>query len=80
MIHLNVNHEARTLVDNTTIAVLLETMDIGKREVAVAVNGEVVARAEHATTVLREGDDIEIVRMISGGSVDAGNWRFEAGS
>ncbi len=71
MIILTVNGESRTLDDETTIAALLETIDIGRREVAVAVNGEVVPRTEHARTVLRDGDAVEIVRMIGGGSLEA---------
>ena len=71
MIILTVNGESRTFDDGTTIAALLETIDIGQREVAVAVNGEVVPRTEHASTVLRDADAVEIVRMIGGGSLDA---------
>lgn len=34
---------------------------------AVAVNGEVVPRAEHATTRLADGDVVEIVTAVQGG-------------
>ena len=78
MIILTVNGESRTLDDETTIAALLKIIDIGKRQVAVAVNGEVVPRTEHASTVLRDRDAIEIVRMIGGGSLEAGSSKLEA--
>ena len=68
MIILTLNGESRTFDDETTITALLETIDVGQREVAVAVNGEVVPRTEHATTVLRDADAVEIVRMIGGGA------------
>ncbi len=73
MIILTLNGESRTFDDGTTITALLETIDIGQREVAVAVNGEVVPRTKHASTVLRDADVIEIVRMIGGGSLEAGS-------
>jgi glycine oxidase len=78
MIILTLNGESRTFDDETTITALLETIDIGQREVAVAVNGEVVPRTLHATTVLRDSDAVEIVRMIGGGSLDAGSSNLEA--
>jgi len=37
------------------------------RGVAVAINGEVVRRAEHANRVLKEGDRVEVIRAVQGG-------------
>jgi len=37
------------------------------RGVAVAVNGSVVPRSLWAETVLAEGDDVEIVKIMQGG-------------
>ena len=71
MIILTVNGESRTLDDETTITALLETLEIDRRQVAVAINGEVVPRTEHDRTVLRDADAIEIVRMVGGGSLEA---------
>jgi len=33
----------------------------------VARNGEVVPRDQHANVTVREGDSVEIVRMVGGG-------------
>ena len=68
MIILTVNGESRTVNDDTSIAKLLETLDIDKRRVAVAVNGEVLPRNEHETTDVIDGDQVEIVRMVGGGA------------
>ncbi|MFO0552341.1 MAG: sulfur carrier protein ThiS [Polyangiaceae bacterium] len=35
--------------------------------VAVEKNGDVIPRAEHASTVLAEGDNIEVVHFVGGG-------------
>ena len=37
------------------------------RGIAVAVNGELVTRAEWEARALREGDAVEIVRAVQGG-------------
>jgi sulfur carrier protein len=42
-------------------------VDAAARFVAVAVNGSVVRRAEWPSTALAAGDEVEIVRPISGG-------------
>jgi sulfur carrier protein len=38
-----------------------------RRGIAVAVNGAVVPRAEHANTPLADGDVVEIVTAVQGG-------------
>jgi sulfur carrier protein len=52
-----------------TVAALLAARDIAPdgRGVAVALNGAVVRRADWATTALRVGDTVEIVRAMQGG-------------
>ncbi len=68
MIILTVNGESRTVDDGTSIIKLLETLGIEQRRVAVAINGEVVPRTEHEQTSLKDGDQVEIVRMVGGGA------------
>lgn len=52
-----------------TVAALLASRDVAPngRGVAVALNGAVVPRAQWATTALRAGDVVEIVRAMQGG-------------
>ncbi len=68
MIILTVNGESRTFNDGTSIIKLLDVLNIEQRRVAVAINGEVVPRTEHDTTALKDGDQVEIVRMVGGGA------------
>jgi sulfur carrier protein len=51
------------------LAALLEekAVDTSQRGIAVAVNGAVVPRAAWASTELRPGDSVEIVRARQGG-------------
>ena len=56
-------------LEAVTVAALLAAREIAPdgRGVAVAVNGALVRRADWATTALRAGDTVEIVRAMQGG-------------
>jgi thiamine biosynthesis protein ThiS len=67
MITLMVNGKPRELASETDLASFLRELGIDVRAVAVAHNGEVVPRGSHRDLQLREGDTLEIVRMVGGG-------------
>ncbi len=67
MISLTVNGSQRMLNEDTPLPALLDLLNVDLRRVAVAVNGEVVPKASHASVTLRDGDVVEIVRMVGGG-------------
>jgi sulfur carrier protein len=67
MIALTVNGKRRDLTAETDLASFLQQLQIDARAVAVAYNGEVVPRDRYPTVQLREGDVLEIVRMVGGG-------------
>jgi sulfur carrier protein len=67
VIALTVNGKQRELAAETDLASFLEELRIDPRAVAVAFNGEVVSRDRYSTIRLREGDALEIVRMVGGG-------------
>lgn len=67
MISITINGKSRTLDRETAIPDLLASLDVNPRLVAVAINGEVVPKRQHATTAVHDGDLIEIVRMVGGG-------------
>ena len=62
------NGEIRTL-DCAVISELVQLLGHGDREsgIAVAVNGEVVARAKWSTHALRGGDVVDVVGAVQGG-------------
>lgn len=64
---MTVNGEAVPLDEGATVAELLETLELGGRWVLVERNGAPVRRAELATTVLSDGDRLELVRAVAGG-------------
>jgi sulfur carrier protein len=64
---IEVNGEAREVTQGTTVSVLLVALGLTDGPVAVERNLEIVPRAEHATTLLHEGDKLEVVHFVGGG-------------
>ncbi|HUE90931.1 sulfur carrier protein ThiS [Pseudomonas sp.] len=65
--HIQLNGETFELPDGATVAGLIDRLDLAGRRVAVELNLDIVPRSQHATTALREGDQIEVVHAIGGG-------------
>jgi len=61
------NGESQGYDSPLTIAELLVRMELTGRRVAVELNGEIAPRSLHGSTVLNEGDKVEIVQAIGGG-------------
>ncbi|MCF0123488.1 MAG: sulfur carrier protein ThiS [Ruminiclostridium sp.] len=53
--------------DQKTIAQYLETTDFDPKRIAVERNGDIVFKSEYETTVLQDGDTVEIVGFVGGG-------------
>ncbi|HEX6061576.1 MAG TPA: sulfur carrier protein ThiS [Candidatus Limnocylindria bacterium] len=68
MIALHVNGKRIELEQPTPLLRYLEQLGVNPRAVAVEHNGEIIQRAAYATVTLRDGDQVEIVRMVGGGS------------
>jgi len=64
---LQINGEAQQLEGVSTLAELIEQQGLAGRRIAIELNGEIIPRAEHASTALTERDEIEIVHAIGGG-------------
>ena len=62
-----VNGVARQVEEGTTVAALVQSLDVTAPHVAVELNLEVVPRAAHRETVLRDGDRLEVVTLVGGG-------------
>jgi thiamine biosynthesis protein ThiS len=64
---LTVNGETREAPDSATLADLLALLGIEGRRVAVERNREIAPKSLWTTTLLREGDQLEIVQFVGGG-------------
>lgn len=65
--HIQLNGEAYALSETLSVAGLLEHLQLAGRRVAVELNFEIVPRSLYETTLLKEGDAIEVVHAIGGG-------------
>ena len=66
---IELNGRAAELRDDASLADAVAAAGAGddRRGVAVAVEGEVVPRAEWDSTSLRDGQSVEVVRAMQGG-------------
>ena len=67
MISLRINGKDVELEGPTPLLRYLEKLGVDARAVAVEHNGEIVERAAYDAVMLRDGDVVEIVRMVGGG-------------
>ena len=67
--NIHVNGEERSLSSSeVSVSELLEQLGLQNRRVAVEVNQQIVPRAQHAEHRLQNGDKVEIVHFVGGGS------------
>ena len=64
---LTVNGNPMELPDGLTLEELLTRLGVRREFTAVALNREVTPKAQYASTVLADGDKVEIVRPMGGG-------------
>lgn len=50
-----------------TIRQYLDTTDYNQKCIAIERNGEIVPKAQYESTVLEEGDVVEVVSFVGGG-------------
>lgn len=64
---VSVNGQARELAAGSTVALLVGELAGDRAGVAVAVNDTVVPRAAWPTTLLDDGDRVEVLTAVQGG-------------
>ena len=64
---IQLNGEPCELPDGETVAGILALRELAGRRVEGELNLDIVPRSQHADTVLKEGDQVEVVHAIGGG-------------
>jgi sulfur carrier protein len=64
---LRLNGAPVTAAPGTTLGALLDARGVERRMIAVEHNREILPRWQWDETVLRDGDELEIVTMVGGG-------------
>jgi thiamine biosynthesis protein ThiS len=62
-----INGESREISGTSSLAELINQLDLPAARIAIELNREVVRRSDWGGTVLREDDRIEIVHFVGGG-------------
>ena len=65
---LHINGEQREFSDGMTVAALVAQLGMKPDRVAVELNMEIVPRATWDTVTLKDGDKLEVVHFVGGGS------------
>jgi len=66
-VQVTVNDEPRALPEGATVADLVALLDVGARRIAVEVNRTIVPRVDYGSTMLRDGDAVEVIHFVGGG-------------
>ena len=67
VMQITVNGSTNLYEPPLAVAELLERMALAGKKVAVERNGEIVPRGAHSSTLLADGDRLEIVVAVGGG-------------
>ncbi len=67
MIEISLNNERVSLPPDTPLSEALREWQYADQPVAVAINGEFIARACYPQTRLHSGDLVDVVRPVGGG-------------
>ena len=67
MVEITLNGSQRSVETSTSISVLVESLEMPERRLAVELNGIVVRKADWPKTLLKPDDRIEIVHFVGGG-------------
>jgi sulfur carrier protein len=67
VITLQVNGKAVELDGDTRLLDYIEKLAVNPRAIAVEHNGTILERPAYEAVTLRDGDTLEIVRMVGGG-------------
>lgn len=64
---IQLNGEAKALIQSTTIAEMVAELGLDSRKIAIEQNRIIVPKSAYSTTTLSPADEIEIVAFMGGG-------------
>ena len=62
-----INGEARELEGVSTLADLLDTLELPKQRVAIELNKHVIRKQDWDSTTVADNDKVEVVHFVGGG-------------
>ena len=67
-----INGESKEISGTPSLAELIDQLDLPAARIAIELNRDVVRRSDWSSTMLQDGDRIEIVHFVGGGSPQKG--------
>jgi sulfur carrier protein len=67
MITIELNGELYSLDAGTPVSRLLAELALKPKRVAVEINQAVVAKVEYDSTIINDGDHVEVINFVGGG-------------
>ena len=67
MVTIQLNGEAYSIEEGARLDSLIERLGLRPVRIAVEVNQHVVRKADYASVVLHESDQVEIINFVGGG-------------
>ena len=64
---IRLNGDPHEIPGPLSVSALLEQLEIDERRVAVELNLDVVKKAAYASSLIKDGDEVEIVNFVGGG-------------
>ena len=64
---IKLNGDPHEIPGPLSVSALLEQLEIDARRVAVELNLDVVKKAAYDSSVIKDGDEVEIVNFVGGG-------------
>ncbi len=66
-VKITLSGEEKDIPAGTSLSALTETLGLKKERIAAELNGEIIPKASYDSTILSEGDNLEIVNFVGGG-------------
>ena len=64
---ITLNGELRDVDADTNLIDLMTSLGLKPRLTAVQRNDDIINKEDHATTILLDGDHVELIRIVGGG-------------
>jgi len=66
-ITITLNGDPRTIEGDAHLAALIAQLKMRPQRIAVEINRRVVPKSDYGATILRAGDEVEIINFVGGG-------------
>jgi thiamine biosynthesis protein ThiS len=67
MLNIIINGEEKKINPNISVTNLISKLELDIEKIAVELNQEILHLENHSKTILKEGDELEIIHFVGGG-------------